>query len=84
MKRKTEIIIALASTFIFFYLTSYVSVFMFGEIAAGAATGDLIKTGFVLLVLAGISTFSFIFSLDYLKAYYMLRHKLVSIRALAD
>ena len=81
MKKRTEIIIALTSTFIFFYLASYVSVFLFGEMATGAATRDLINTGFVLFVLAGISIFSFIFSLDYLKSYYLPRRKLASIKA---
>ena len=81
MKKKTEIIIALTSTFIFFYLASYVSTIMFDELAAGAVTKDLINAGFVLFVLAGISIFSFVFTLDYLKSYYIPRRKLAGAKA---
>lgn len=82
MKKKTEIIIALISTFVFFYLASYVSIIMFDELGAGAPTRNLINTGFVLLLLSGISTFSFIFTLDYIKSYYLPRRKFVSTGAL--
>ena len=81
MKKKTEIIIALVATFLFFYLAAYVSIILLGEMAAGAAIKELLATGFVLLVLTSITIFSLIFTLDYFKSYYTLREKLVGAEA---
>ena len=80
MKKKTEIIIALISTFLFFYLAAYVSIILFGEVGAGAPIKDLVNTGLVLLVLTSLSLFSFLFTLDYLKSYNLLTQKLVGVK----
>lgn len=81
MKKKTEIIIALTATFMFFYITSYASFNAFGELVEGAGIRDLLTTGLVLLVLTSLTVFSFIFTLDYFKSYYVLREKLAGAKA---
>ena len=73
MKKKAEIIISLASTFIFFYLTSYVSILGFEGLAAGATTMELLFIGMILLVSAGFTVFSLIFAWNYFKAHYILK-----------
>ena len=84
MKKKAEIIISLASTFIFFYLTSYVSILGFEGLAAGATTIELLFIGMILLVSAGFTVFSLIFAWNYFKAHYIIQEKLIGANTYGD
>ena len=68
MKRKTERIIAISSSFIFFYLVLYMSIIAHGEITAGTTIQHFISTGVVLTGVLGITLFSIIFTVNYFRS----------------
>jgi len=69
MKRKTERVIAISSTFIFFYLAVYLSIIAHGEIAAGTTIQHLVSTGIVLTGILVITAFSTIITIKYFRSY---------------
>jgi len=69
MKKISERIIATASTFIFVFLGSYLSILAYGEIMAGTNTQQLVTTGIMLTGVLGISLFSIIFTVNSFRSY---------------
>ena len=69
MKKISERIIATASTLIFVFLGSYLSILAYGEIMAGTSTQQLVTTGIMLTGVLGISLFSIIFTVNSFRSY---------------
>ena len=68
MKRRSERIIAISSSFIFFYLGLYLSIIAHGEITAGTTIQHFVSTGIVLTGVLGIMLFSIIFTVNYFRS----------------
>jgi len=69
MKKIAERIIATASTFIFVFMGSYLSLLTYGEIIAGTSAQHLVTTVIMLAGVLGISLFSIIFTVNSFKSY---------------
>ncbi|MGI9550079.1 MAG: hypothetical protein ACR2MT_02675 [Aurantibacter sp.] len=68
MKRKTEKIIAIFSSFIFLYLGLYLSIIAHGEITTGTNIQHFVSTGIVLAGVLGITLFSIIITINYFRS----------------
>jgi hypothetical protein len=68
MKRKTERIIAISSSFIFLYLGIYLSIIAHGEITAGTTIQNFVSTGIVLTGVLGITLFSIVFTINFFRS----------------